>query len=266
MFLFPYIDNGYPLIYPFLPPDCNKPPTLYSVLNSIVNGDKDEDDYTKIKDLAKEGRSTIFNFDYHLTNNITKEKFETMILNHFLQRRIGFETVTAFRIQLDVKLNEIMPIYNKMFDALENWDIFNDGEKTVRTGTDNRTQNSTQNSTNNTNNNLTNHSTTSTNDISDRRNSELPQNQLEDLRNGSYVTNYNYDTTSNNGEDNSTSQGSSISTNNSSNNSTDNNIYNETITRTPADKIAILKEMQENIKSIYTMIFKDLECLFYQLV
>lgn len=266
MFLFPYIDNGYPLIYPFLPPDCNKPPTLYSVLNSIVNGDKDEDDYTKIKDLAKEGRSTIFNFDYPLTNNITKEKFETMILNHFLQRRIGFETVTAFRIQLDVKLNEIMPIYNKMFDALENWDIFNDGEKTVRTGTDNRTQNSTQNSTNNTNNNLTNHSTTSTNDISDRRNSELPQNQLEDLRNGSYVTNYNYDTTSNNGEDNSTSQGSSISTNNSSNNSTDNNIYNETITRTPADKIAILKEMQENIKSIYTMIFKDLECLFYQLV
>lgn len=266
MFLFPYIDNGYPLIYPFLPPDCNKPPTLYSVLNSIVNGDKDEDDYTKIKDLAKEGRSTIFNFDYPLTNNITKEKFETMILNHFLQRRIGFETVTAFRIQLDVKLNEIIPIYNKMFDALENWDIFNDGEKTVRTGTDNRTQNSTQNSTNNTNNNLTNHSTTSTNDISDRRNSELPQNQLEDLRNGSYVTNYNYDTTSNNGEDNSTSQGSSISTNNSSNNSTDNNIYNETITRTPADKIAILKEMQENIKSIYTMIFKDLECLFYQLV
>lgn len=266
MFLFPYIDNGYPLIYPFLPPDCNKPPTLYSVLNSIVNGDKDEDDYTKIKDLAKEGRSTIFNFDYPLTNNITKEKFETMILNHFLQRRIGFETVTAFRIQLDVKLNEIMPIYNKMFEALENWDIFNDGEKTVRTGTDNRTQNSTQNSTNNTNNNLTNHSTTSTNDISDRRNSELPQNQLEDLRNGSYVTNYNYDTTSNNGEDNSTSQGSSISTNNSSNNSTDNNIYNETITRTPADKIAILKEMQENIKSIYTMIFKDLECLFYQLV
>lgn len=266
MFLFPYIDNGYPLIYPFLPPDCNKPPTLYSVLNSIVNGDKDEDDYTKIKDLAKEGRSTIFNFDYPLTNNITKEKFETMILNHFLQRRIGFETVTAFRIQLDVKLNEIMPIYNKMFDALENWDIFNDGEKTVRTGTDNRTQNSTQNSTNNTNNNLTNHSTTSTNDISDRRNSELPQNQLEDLRNGSYVTNYNYDTTSNNGEDNSTSQGSSISTNNSTNNSTDNNIYNETITRTPADKIAILKEMQENIKSIYTMIFKDLECLFYQLV
>ena len=255
--MIPYY-NGLFMFYPFLPPNCNKPPTLYSVLNSIVNGDKDEDEYTKIKDLAKEGRSTIFNFDYPLSEYIEKEKFETMILNHFLQRRIGFETVTAFRIQLDVKLNEIMPLYNKMFNALENWEIFNDGEVSTRTGTDNTT---TQN-TNNTSNSLTNQSTTSTTDVSDRRNSELPQNQLEDLRNGSYVTNYNYDTNTNNGQDNSTSQGTSQATNNG----TDNKQYNETITRTPADKIAILKEMQENIKSIYTMIFKDLDCLFYQLV
>ena len=258
--MIPYY-NGLFMFYPFLPPNCNLPPTIYTILESIVNPEVDLNEpapEVKIKDLAKAGRSTIFNFDYPLTSNITKEKFETMILNHFLQRRIGFETVTAFRIQLDVKLNEIMPLYNKMFDALENWEIFNDGELTTRTGTDNRTSQST----NNTSNQLTNHSTTSTSDISDRRNSELPQNQLEDLRNGSYVTNYNYDTNTNNGEDNSTSQVTSQATNQD----TDNNVYNETITRTPADKIAILKEMQENIKSIYTMIFKDLECLFYQLV
>lgn len=258
--MIPYY-NGLFMFYPFLPPNCNLPPTIYTILESIVNPDVDLNEPApeiKIKDLAKVGRETIFNFDYPLTSNITKEKFETMILNHFLQRRIGFETVTAFRIQLDVKLNEIMPLYNKMFDALENWEIFNDGQVTTRTGTDNRTSQST----NNTSNELRNHSTTSTNDISDRRNSELPQNQLEDLRNGSYVTNYNYDTNTNNGEDNSTSQGTSQATNQG----TDNNVYNETIKITPADKIAILKEMQENIKSIYTMIFKDLECLFYQLV
>ena len=258
--MIPYY-NGLFMFYPFLPPNCNKPPTIYTILESIVNPDVDLNEpapEVKIKDLAKAGRSTIFNFDYPLTSNITKEKFETMILNHFLQRRIGFETVTAFRIQLDVKLNEIMPLYNKMFDALENWEIFNDGEVITRSGTDKRT---TQN-TNETSNTLENTSITSTEDISDRRNSELPQNQLEDLRNGSYVTNYNYDTNKNKGEDNSTSQGTSQATNQG----TDNNVYNETITRTPADKIAILKEMQENIKSIYTMIFKDLECLFYQLV
>ncbi|UWG09264.1 MAG: hypothetical protein [Bacteriophage sp.] len=258
--MIPYY-NGLFMFYPFLPPNCNLPPTIYSILESIVNPNVDLNEpapEVKIKDLAKAGRQTIFNFDYPLTSNITKEKFETMILNHYLQRRIGFETVTAFRIQLDVKLNEIMPLYNKMFDALENWEIFNDGEVTTRTGTDNRTSQST----NNTSNQLTNHSTTSTNDISDRRNSELPQNQLEDLRNGSYVTNYNYDTNKNNGEDNSTSQGTSQATNQG----TDNNEYNETITRTPADKIAILKEMQENIKSIYSLIYKELDCLFYSLV
>lgn len=255
--MIPYY-NGLFMFYPFLPPNCNKPPTLYSILNSIVNGDKEEEDYTKIKDLAKEGRTTIFNFDYPLSQYLDKEKFETMILNHYLQRRIGFETVTAFRIQLDVKLNEIMPLYNKMFNALENWEIFNDGEVTTRTGTDNTTSQNT----NNTNNTLENSSTTSTEDISDRRNSELPQNQLEDLRNGSYVTNYSYDTNTNTGNDNSQSKGTSQATNQG----TDNKTYNETVTRTPADKIAILKEMQENIKSIYSLIYKELDCLFYSLV
>ena len=258
----PYYDNGFFAFYPvFLPQNCQKPPTIYSILETIVNPDVDLNDPSpevKIKDLAKAGRTTIFNFDYPLSNNVSREKFETMILNHFLMRRIGFETVTAFRIQLDVKLNEIMPIYNKMFDALENWEIFNDGETTTREGTDSRTSQNT----NKTSNTLSNESTTNTTDTSDRRNSELPQNQLEDLRNGSYVTNYNYDTNTNSGNDSSKSTGTSEATNNG----TDNNIYNETIKRTPADKIAIFKEMQENIKSIYSMIFKDLECLFYQLV
>lgn len=254
--IFPYIDNNYFLLFPPLPPNCSKPPTIYTILESIVNYGKDNQ--TKIKDLAKEGRGTIFNFDYPLTNNISKEKFECMILNHFLMRRIGFETVTAFRIQLDVKLNEIMPLYNKMFDALENWNIFNDGEVTEKTGTDNRTINNTAE----TKNTLENESTTNSSDTSDRRNSELPQNQLESLRDGSYVSNYNYDQNNAESHDNSTSNGSS----NSSNNTQDDNNYNETITRTPADKIAIYKEFQENLKSIYGMIFKDLECLFYQVI
>lgn len=256
-FMIPY-DPNYFMFYPFLPPNCDKPPTLYSILNSIVNGMKEPDEYSRIKDLAKEGRSVIFNFEYPLSTHIDKEKFESMILNHYITRRIGYETVTAFRIALDCKLNEIMPLYNKMFDALDNWQIFNDGEVTTRTGQDTTTSQNT----NSTSNTLTNQSTTSTTDVSDRRNSELPQNQLSDLRDGNYVTNYNYDTNSNSGQDSSTSQGTSQGTNNG----TDNKQYSETITRTPADKIAILKEMQENIKSIYTMIYKELDVLFYQLV
>lgn len=233
---------------PILPTNNYNPPTIYSILESIVNYGKD--DKTKIKDLAKVGRTEIFDFDYPLTNNIKKEDFESMILNKFLMRRIGFETLTAFKIQLNVKLNEIMPMYNKMFDAIENWDILNDGEITEKSGTDNRTVD--------TSNTLTNKSITNNTEISDRRNSELPQSQLSDLRNGSYVTDYNYDTNTSNGSDNSSSEGIS--------NSNDKNTYNEVIKRSPADKISIYKEFQENLKSVYTLIFKDLDCLFFQLL
>ena len=250
----------YPFSYlfmPFIPPNCDKPPTVYSILNSIVNGDKEEDDYTKIKDLAKEGRTTIFNFEYPLSNNINKEQFETQILNHYLMRRIGFETVTAFRIQLDVKLNEIMPMYNKMFDSLENWSIFEDGETTTREGTENRTNESTNTSTNT----LENESNTTNEDIQDKRTSDTPQSKLENVRDGSYVTNYGYDTSNSESHDTSSSNGTS----NSNTTGKDDNVYQETIKRSPADKITILKEMQENIKSIYTLIYEDLDCLFYGL-
>lgn len=262
--IFPYIDNNYFLPFPFIPANCDKPPTIYSILESIVNYGKD--DKTKIKDLAKIGRETIFDFDYPLSENLTKENFECMILNHFLMRRIGFETVTAFKIQLNVKLNEIMPLYNKMFDAIENWNIFDDGEITERTGTDNRTIDNTTQTNNNTSNTLKNNSETTSEEISDRRNSELPQDQLELLRNGSYVSNYNYDQNNGKSTDKSDSQGESKSNTDNKSNTKDDNIYQETIKKSPADKIAIYKEVQENLKSIYGMIFKDLECLFYQVL
>lgn len=239
---------NYLLATPLFVPTDNRPPTLYSILNMLLNN-FDAEKITPINELATKGRGKIFDFDYPLSENINKEKFEVIILNHYLMRRIGFETVTAFKIQLNVKLNEIMPLYNKMFNALENWDIFEDGEVTKRIGTEERI--------NNTSNSLENTSNTETNTTSDRRESNTPQNQLENVRDGSYVTNYNYDTDTSNSSDTSNSKGTS--------NSNDNNKYDETISRSPADKIQILKEMQENINSIYTLIFNDLEDLFYSM-
>lgn len=249
-YFFPYY------FYPRIPHMNEKPPTIYSLLESIVN--YGTDDKTKIKDLAKEGRSTFFNFDYELSQNITKEKFETTILNHYLMRRIGFDTLTAFRIQLNVKLNEIMPLYNKMFDSLQNWNILEDGRTITKTGT-NVDNNSSSNTTNNT---LANTSSNNTNNTSDRRESDTPQNQLSDIRNGNYVTKYNYDTNT------TTSQDASNSTGTSTSSTTDNkqNAYNETIVETAGNKIEIYKQLQQDINNIFTMIFKDLDCLFYGLV
>ena len=237
-----------PILMPRIPLIDDRPPRLYDLLESIVNYGKT--DKTKIKNLAKESRQIIFDFDYPLSNKVDKEKFETMILNHFILRRIGYETFTTFQLQLNVKLNEIMPLYNKMFDSLDGWNIFNDGEIVERNLTDNRTiENNTS-----ANNKLNNKSET----IADLRYSDTPQNQLENLRDGSYVTDANYN------KNNDTAE--SIGESSAKTNTKDDNILKETIKRSPSDKIAIYKEFQDNLKSIYNMIFKDLDCLFYQLV
>lgn len=246
--------NEYPNLFfvPFIPVMNERPPTLYSLLQSIVNYGKEEK--TKIKDLASVGRTTIFDFDYPLSENITKEEFETMILNKFLMRRIGFETLTAFKIQLNVKLNEIMPMYNKLIDLLYDESSF--GEVTKRKGFDNRIVDNTSNTTNK----MTNNSNTTHQNISDRRGSNTPQNELDNIKNGKYVTEYHYD------KDNSTNEDNSISNGESKNisNTKDNNNYEETTSK--INMFEIYSKLNEEIKNIYTMIFKDLDCLFYQLV
>ena len=89
-----YNNYFYPFLFPCMPTMINLPPTIYSLLESIVNYGKDEK--TKIKDLAKEGRTTFFDFDYPLTENITKEQFETMILNKFIIRIPKMQALFSF--------------------------------------------------------------------------------------------------------------------------------------------------------------------------
>lgn len=238
-------------------PDINmNPPTLYSLLESIVNYGKDEK--TKIKDLAKEGRSEIFDFDYNLTERLTKEEFETHIINHYLMRRIGYETLTAFKIALNCKINEIIPIFNKLYNSIENWDLFL-GDETIRSGTD--ITNSSSN--NNTVSNANNTSSTNSLNVSDRRSSDTPQDRLEDIRDGSYVTNYSYDTDNSSSSDSSNSNGTS----NSETSSRDNKEYQEKITHSPnaSERLELIKNIQNEITNIYKIIYNELDVLFYGL-
>ena len=223
MFLFPTI---------WLPNDYDIPPTLYSIMNSMVNFDAEEQ--TKIKDLPSACHDRIFDFDYPLSSKVDKDDFEILILKHFMMRRIGYDTMTAFKIALDSKLNEIMPTYNLMFDSLIGWDLFKDGETIARTTVDAGSATMTNTS----------------GSVNDNKFSDTPQNHLSEVQSGEYVTEYNYAT------------GSS----NSNSNSSDSRSTNEMINRSPADKIKIYKEFLESKQNIYTMIFNDLDSLFYGLV
>lgn len=229
-----------PMFYPMLPNDCDLPPTIYSLLDAIVNYNSEVE--TPIKDLAKNGRSEIFDFDYPLTTNISKEDFEVMILNNYMMRRIGYETLTAFKLALNVKLNSIMPLYNKLFDSLNGWNLFTSGENITRTVT--RGETSTDSTT----------STLNNTGRSDSRFSDTPQGRLSDIENGTYMTDYTLE------------QNSSTSTGSSSNNTNKSGNESETINRTPENKIEIYKEFQNEIRSIYDLIFNDLDDLFYSLI
>ena len=204
------------------------PPTLYSIMNSIANFGKE--DKTKIRNLAKATHEKIFDFDYPLSSKISKEDFECQILNHFIMRRIGQETFTAFQLFLENKLNEILPYYNIMFDSLSDYNLFNDGEVITRNRQDNGTS-----------------SLSSENTVKSKY-SEYPLGQLSDIDNDDYVTNQ----TVNNG--------------NMSNNGTTANTTVETETRSNVDKMDLYMKYIQTRNSIMTMIYKDLDILFYGLV
>ena len=285
----PYFFNPF-----FIPAYNQKPPTLFSILNSIANFGKDEEERTKIKDLAKVTHTRIFDFDYPLSTKIDKDKFEINILNKFLKRRIGTETVVDFKIELEVKLNEIMPKYNKMFDFLDGWDLFSSGEieERISENINNRSNEFTEtNNTNqeinkkidsdsNTTNTLENTSNNETNLIQSHRESNTPQGYIENVQDNAYLSKYNYNEDTTTSEDITNSKGSSQNTTsnsetsnmtnnenrNNNTNETNTNSLNELIKRSPSDKIRIYEEFQNNIASIYTMIYNELSSLFLQVL
>ena len=168
------IYNNY-LFFPIIPKLNKMPPELYNLLKAIALENNID---TNLYNLAENTHKFVFDFNYPLFEKVDKNKFETEILEYFIQRRIGFETYTVFKMQLKNKLNVIMPYYNKLFSFLDGWDIFNDGETITHTlnATDNKkTDSTTDNSLN-----------SSTQDASeqDLRNSKYPQNQIDDLKNG----------------------------------------------------------------------------------
>lgn len=243
----------YPMLIPRIPNTNEKPPTIYAILNSYVNFGKDflEEEYVSPTKLAEKGQNAIFDFDYPLSNNIKRSDFQKMILNKFMMRRIGYETLPAFKIALYVKLNEIMPKYNILFDAINGWNLFSDGDEETRLYTEKRIDSGTSQ------NEMINESTNDSTNTSDRRYNNTPENQIADVKSGAYLTEYNFDT------DEVSSTTNVTSTNNGTNENNTNVEINETIKHSPSDKLKLYKEFMESSHNIYEMIFKDLSVLFY---
>ena len=70
-------------------------------------------------------QSAIFNFNYPIYKQDHKPELETKILKHYYTREISAETVGLWQLWLNTRMNEIMPKYNKLYEAEEL--LFNKG-------------------------------------------------------------------------------------------------------------------------------------------
>lgn len=201
----------------------DEPPLLVDLMESKINYNNPNP--VSVEELPKYFRKYLFDFDYPLANEY-KEDFEITFLENFIDRRIGYETYTAFKIKLKVKLKEIMPKYNKMLEGFSKLDFLGSQEKHIRAEEENGTSKGKT--------------------TNDNRFSSLPQNEIEDVKNGTYLTDYTY--------------------NESNLDNEANRKTNEDITISKVDSNDEYKKYLNVANNIYSDIFKELECLFFQVV
>jgi len=95
-------------------------------------------EYTiELRDIVKENGVTQDNSIIFRNFPINDESYRTIlqdkIIKHFYFREIGFETIGRFIFELDTRMNEIMPVYNKIYETeklkvriLDNYDVTED--------------------------------------------------------------------------------------------------------------------------------------------
>ena len=74
-------------------------------------------DYASISDVISKSRNKIFDFDYPIFDENYRSVLETKIIRHFYLREICAETIGVWKHFLDMRMNEIMPYYNKLYES-----------------------------------------------------------------------------------------------------------------------------------------------------
>lgn len=71
-----------------------------------------------IKEIIESGVDIFKDWSYPIYSEDYRSSLNNKIIRHFYFKEIGFETVGRFKYELKTLLNEIMPYYNKIYDAI----------------------------------------------------------------------------------------------------------------------------------------------------
>ena len=193
--------------------------------------------------------------DYPIYDESHRETLNNMIINHYLMSEIGQETPALFKLYLNNTMNEIMPKYNILYRAVDEYvkrqSVLSDVDLTIDTegSTENNSLSTSVISANN-----------SSSEKSKMINSDTPQGKiyLNDLENQAYAT--------------TASLGSGENSSNSESNSTnkiDNDTVNKNKTHTFGSNgklpIDVMVKIQQGILNIDESIIKELQPLFFGL-
>lgn len=254
--------------------------------------------YASVNQLIDTARASIFDFDYPIFDESYRPLLERKILKHYYTREIGLETVGLWKLHLDMRLNEIMPYYNKLYESeliqinpLYTDNIKRDGNrKTDENKNSNNIENVKENSSNNqtginsvngnSNSNTANNSVGNSETIN--KFTDTPSGGLDGVVKSEYLTNAeqnkNSNVSSNNGSNDINSHETSASSFNSENNRDSNSVRNnvEDLTNivdylenvsghTGISESKLLKEYRETFLNIDMKIINDLADLFMNL-
>ena len=73
--------------------------------------------YKKIDEIIGDSLESVFDFDFPIFDESYRSVLETKILRHYYTREIGLETVGLWKHFMQMRLNEIMPYYNKLYNS-----------------------------------------------------------------------------------------------------------------------------------------------------
>ena len=187
---------------------------------------------SKVNEIIAKAAPVVFNFDWPIFDEAYRLGLEEKILRHYYTREIGEETVGLWKLRLEDRLNLVMPKYNQLYESAKlEFNPFYDVDYT-RQGT-NSGEGTSSGTTNSTGNNM---------------HSDTPQNGLESVLNGEYLTD----------ADVSNSESSSSSKNSSSGE------FQESIKgKMPGTSYSrLLKEYRQTFLNIDRMVIDELNDLF----
>lgn len=246
--------------------------------------------YASVNQLIDTACPLIFNFDFPIFDEAYRGVLERKILKHYYTREIGMETVGLWKLQLDRKLNEIMPYYNKMYEGelikinpLYNYSLSKNTLRTTKENSNNNynTSEIEKNSSNGSSVEVTNGSNSSSEIGSSKginKYSDTPQGGLNGVINNNYLTNATEDENVNNnvqnGENKSNRNNVNSNENDSKRNTMGTNVQENNSTEGYIDEVVghmsnsesnLILEYRKTFLNIDMMIIDELSDLFMNL-